>query len=114
MVTIHSSEQPDRDDGGAPARDAHWELTLYVAGQTPKSITALANLKRLCEQHLPGKYRLEIIDLMENPSRAQRDQILAIPTLIRKVPQPIRKVIGDLSNTDRVLVGLDLCARPAT
>jgi len=114
VVTIQSSEQPGMDNDILSGEGAHWEFTLYVAGQTPKSITALANLKRLCEQHLPGKYRLEIIDLMENPSRAKIDQILAIPTLIRKVPEPIRKVIGDLSNTDRVLVGLDLCARPAT
>jgi circadian clock protein KaiB len=114
VVSFHSSQQPDSHAGATPGAEALWELTLYVAGQTPKSLTALANLKRFCEQHLPGKYRLEIVDLLENPSRAQRDQILAIPTLIRKVPEPIRKIIGDLSNTDRVLVGLDLRARQAT
>src|SRR6266436_7284008 len=88
-----------------------WELRLYVAGQTPKSLTAFANLKRLCEQHMRAKYHIEVIDLLKNPSLARGDQILAIPTLVRKLPQPMRKIIGDLSNTDRVLVGLDL--RPA-
>ena len=88
-----------------------WELRLYVAGQTPKSITAFANLKKLCEEHLSGKYRIEIIDLLKDPTLARGDQILAIPTLVRKLPQPVRKIIGDLSDTDRVLVGLDL--RPA-
>ncbi len=88
-----------------------WELRLYVAGQTPKSITAFANLKRICEDHLAGKYHIEIIDLLKNPTLARGDQILAIPTLVRKLPTPVRKIIGDLSNTERVLVGLDL--RPA-
>ena len=85
-----------------------WELRLYVAGQTPKSMTAFANLKRLCEERLAGKYRIEVIDLLENPQLAKGDQILAIPTLVRKLPEPIRKIIGDLSNTERVLVGLDI------
>ncbi len=89
-----------------------WELRLYVAGQTPKCMTAFANLKNLCEQHLANKYRIEIIDLLKNPKLAQGDQILAIPTLVRKLPQPVRKIIGDLSHTERVLVGLDL--RPST
>jgi circadian clock protein KaiB len=88
-----------------------WELRLYVAGQTPKSLTAFANLKRICDDHLAGKYRIEIIDLVKNPALARGDQILAIPTLVRKLPTPVRKIIGDLSNTERVLVGLDL--RPA-
>lgn len=88
-----------------------WELRLYVAGQTPKSLTAFANLKRICEEHLKGCYKIEIIDLLENPLLAKGDQILAIPTLVRKLPEPIRKIIGDLSNTERVLVGLNL--RPA-
>jgi circadian clock protein KaiB len=88
-----------------------WQLRLYVAGQTPKSITAFANLKRLCENHMSGKYHIEVVDLLKNPALAQGDQILAIPTLVRKLPQPIRKIIGDLSNTEKVLVGLDL--RPA-
>jgi circadian clock protein KaiB len=85
-----------------------WELRLYVAGQTPKSMTAFANLKKLCEEHLEGKYKIEVIDLLKNPQLAKGDQIFAIPTLVRKLPQPLKRVIGDLSNTERVLVGLDL------
>jgi circadian clock protein KaiB len=85
-----------------------WELRLYVAGQTPKSMTAFANLKKLCEEHLKGKYRIEVIDLLQNPQLARGDQIFAIPTLVRKLPPPLKKIIGDLSNTERVLVGLDL------
>jgi circadian clock protein KaiB len=84
------------------------KLRLYVAGQTPKSLAALSNLKRICADHLDGKYELEVIDLVKSPQLAQGDQILAIPTLVRNLPQPIRKIIGDLSNVDRVLVGLDL------
>jgi circadian clock protein KaiB len=84
------------------------ELRLYIAGQTPKSLLALKNLKHICEQHLDGKYRIEIIDLVKCPQLAQGDQILAIPTLVRNLPTPVRKIIGDLSNTDKVLVGLDL------
>lgn len=84
------------------------QLRLYVAGQTPKSLAALSNLKRICDEHVDGKYQLEVIDLIKNPQLAQGDQILAIPTLVRNLPVPIRKIIGDLSNTDRVLVGLDL------
>jgi len=87
-----------------------WELRLYVAGQTPKSVTAVANLRKYCEQHLKGRYKLEVIDLQENPHLAEGDQILAIPTLVRKVPEPIRKIIGDLSNEEKVLVGLDVRA----
>jgi circadian clock protein KaiB len=89
-----------------------WNMRLYVAGQTPKSLRALANLKQICEEHLAGKYHIEIIDLLENPQLASSDQILAIPTLIRHLPQPMRKIIGDLSNVERVLVGLDLRPRP--
>jgi circadian clock protein KaiB len=85
-----------------------WELRLYVAGQTPKSLKAFANLKKICEEHLKGKYRIEVIDLLENPQLAKRDQILAIPTLIRKLPEPVKQILGDLSNTEKVLVGLDL------
>ncbi|HEV2349183.1 MAG TPA: circadian clock KaiB family protein [Terriglobia bacterium] len=85
-----------------------WNLRLYVAGQTPKSIRAFANLKVLCEEHLKGRYRIEVIDLMENPQLARGDQIVAVPTLIRKLPEPIRKIIGDLSDSVRVLVGLDV------
>jgi circadian clock protein KaiB len=91
-----------------PPANCKWDLRLYVAGQTPKSVTAFANLKKLCEEHLPGQYRIEVIDLMEHPQLAAGDQILAIPTLVRKLPEPIKKIIGDLSNTERVLVGLDV------
>jgi len=89
-----------------------WELRLYVAGQTPKSLTAFENLKKICEEHLAGQYHIEVIDLLEQPQLARGDQIIALPTLVRKLPVPIRKIIGDLSNTERVLVGLDL--RPRT
>jgi circadian clock protein KaiB len=85
-----------------------YELRLYVAGQTPKSLAAFANLKKICEEHLSGQYKIEIIDLLKHPQLASGDQILAIPTLVRKLPQPIKKIIGDLSNTERVLVGLDI------
>jgi circadian clock protein KaiB len=88
-----------------------YELRLYVAGQTRKSLTAFANLKKICEEHLAGRYRIEVIDLLKSPQLAKGDQILAIPTLVRKLPEPIKKIIGDLSDTLRVLVGLDV--RPA-
>jgi len=88
--------------------DKEWELRLYVAGQTPRSLAAFANLKKICEEHLAGEYHIEVIDLLKNPQLASGDQILAIPTLVRKLPEPIRKIIGDLSNTERVLVGLDI------
>lgn len=91
-----------------PSGDEVWELRLYVAGITPKSIEAFSNLKRICDEHLAGKYHIEVVDLLENPKLARGDQILAIPTLVRKLPPPLKKVIGDLSNTERVLVGLDL------
>jgi circadian clock protein KaiB len=91
--------------GGA---DGHWNLRLYVAGQSPKSVTAMNNLKRLCEQHIPGQYTIEVIDLLKNPQLAQVDQILAIPTLVRKLPEPMKRVIGDLSDTERTMIGLDL------
>ena len=88
--------------------DEHWLLRLYVAGQTPKSLAAFDNLKRLCEERLIGRYNIEVIDLLKNPRLAKDDQILAIPTLVRKLPLPVRRIIGDLSNTERVLMGLDL------
>lgn len=88
-----------------------WELRLYVAGQTAKSVTAFANLKKICEEHLAGMYRIEVIDLLVNPQLAAGDQIVAIPTLVRTLPEPIRKIIGDLSDTERVLVGLQLRPR---
>lgn len=87
---------------------SRWELRLYVAGKTAKSLAAMENLKRICEEHLPGQYEIEVVDLLVYPQLAKGDQIVAIPTLVRKLPQPIRKVIGDLSNTDRTLVGLQL------
>ncbi|HEX8517000.1 MAG TPA: circadian clock KaiB family protein [Bacteroidia bacterium] len=89
-------------------KPAEWQLFLYIAGQTPKSITALSNLKKYAEEHLEGKYSIEIIDLLKNPQLAEDDQILAVPTLVRKFPEPIRKIIGDLSNEERVLVGLNI------
>lgn len=88
-----------------------WELRLYVAGQTARSLQAFANLKRICEEHLDGRYQIEVVDLMKNPELAKGDQIFALPTLVRKLPEPVRKIIGDLSNTERVLVGLDLRPR---
>ena len=102
-------------DGYRPETDGQagdrWNLRLYVAGQTPRSITAFQNLQSICEEYLKGQYHIEVIDLMENPTLARGDQILAIPTLVRKLPHPIRKIIGDLSNTERVLVGLDIQPR---
>lgn len=88
------------------------ELRLYIAGQTRKSIAALTNLRRICDEHLAGRYRVEVIDLMENPQQAQHDQIVAIPTLVRRLPEPIRRIIGDLSNSERVLVGLEVEPKP--
>lgn len=89
-----------------------WELRLYVAGQTPRSLTAFANLKQICEDHLKGRYRIQVVDLVAKPQLSKGDQILAIPTLVRKLPEPVRKIIGDLSDTERVLVGLDLRPPP--
>lgn len=103
--TIESDTVPDQEI---------YILRLYVAGQTKKSLAAFANLKKICEEHLGGKYRIEIIDLLENPQLAKSDQILAVPTLVRKLPPPIKKIIGDLSNTERVLVGLDLLSERDT
>jgi circadian clock protein KaiB len=99
-------------EAGKPVRaaEAEWQLRLYVAGQTTKSAAALRNLERLCETHLAGRYEIELIDLLVNPKLAAGDQILAVPTLVRKFPEPIRKIIGDLSHEERVLVGLDVRA----
>jgi circadian clock protein KaiB len=88
-----------------------WELRLYTAGQSPKSLAALSNLKRVCEEHLAGRYSIEVIDLLKNPRLAKDDQIVAIPTLVRKLPEPLRKLVGDLSDTERTLVGLQLKPR---
>jgi circadian clock protein KaiB len=90
------------------AEQEKWQLRLYTAGQTPKSLAAIRNLKKYCEEHLPGRYEIEIIDLLKNPRLAKDDQIVAIPTLVRKLPDPVRKIIGDLSDTERALVGLQL------
>ncbi len=106
---------PRPADGDRPARSRRtsevWDLRLYVAGQTARSLAAFANLTQICEEHLPGKYRIEVVDLLENPKLAKDDQILAIPTLVRKLPPPIRKIIGDLSDHLSVLVGLQLRSR---
>ncbi|MFA6271180.1 MAG: circadian clock KaiB family protein [Candidatus Paceibacterota bacterium] len=106
-----------KSDSVKPTREEpadHWKLRLYVAGQTPKSLVAFGNLKRLCENHLKGRYTIEVIDLVVTPHLARDDQILAIPTLVRKLPEPVHKIIGDLSNTERVLMGLDLIPLPKT
>ena len=102
---------PKRTKERGSAAEAY-ELRLYVAGQTPKSIAAFANLKKICEEHLAGRYKIEIVDLLKNPHLGKADQILATPTLVRRLPQPMRQIIGDLSNTLRVLVGLDLKPKP--
>ena len=111
-----TKKQRQKSTNGRPAQAAskepsRWNLRLYVAGQTPRSVTAFRNLKDICEEYLKDQYHIEVIDLMENPTLARGDQILAVPTLVRKLPQPIRKIIGDLSNTERVLVGLDIQPR---
>ena len=104
-MATHTSAQPAVSDTET------FLLRLYVAGQTPKCMRAFANLKRFCEEYLAGRYHIEMVDLLQNPQLARGDQILAVPTLVRRLPEPIKKIIGDLSNTERVLVGLDL--RPA-
>lgn len=103
-----TAKPPAPPKPSAPSAPPKWDLRLYVAGPTTKSAMALRNLQRLCEEHLAGQYRIEVVDLMKNPQLAQGDQILAVPTVVRKLPEPIRKIIGDLSNTERVLIGLDL------
>lgn len=105
MNQDHEHNLTESSHVSAPKR---WELRLYVAGQTPKSVTAFANLKKLCEEHLHGQYRIEVVDLLQKPELAKQDRILAIPTLVRKLPPPIRQIIGDLSNQEKVLLGLDI------
>jgi len=107
-----ASQRPEQENARRirPLK-AVWELRLYVAGMTPTSIRAFENLKKLCEEHLHGAYRIQVVDLLEKPMLARGDQIIAVPTLVRRLPTPVKKIIGDLSNTERVLVGLDL--RPA-
>ena len=111
MKSTTAVRAKSRAAGGAKP-DVKYSLRLYVAGQTPRSLQAITNLKRICEEHLAGDYRVEVIDLLQKPQLAAGDQILAIPTLVRAIPKPARKIIGDLSNTEKVLVGLDV--RPAT
>lgn len=101
------SDSPDTDPEQPPVEEV-WEFKLYVAGHTPRSVTAISNLKALCEEYMPGRYQIEIIDLIERPELARSDQVVAIPTLVRNLPGPIRRIIGDLSNTERVLVGLQV------
>jgi circadian clock protein KaiB len=112
-IKHEKSKTSRRKEQPAKARSDKWVLRLYVAGQTPKTVTAFNNLKLICEDHLKGKYHIEVIDLLKNPQLARDDQILAIPTLVRKLPMPVRNIIGDLSNTERVLVGLDLIEHSA-
>ena len=103
--------QPAISDGGTGIQDdsaESWDLRLYVTGQSPNSIRAIENLRRACEEHMPGQYRIQVVDLLENPRLAADDQILAVPTVVRKLPVPIRKIVGDLSDTDRLLVGLQV------
>jgi circadian clock protein KaiB len=112
MVT--PTERPKRSRSAArptPRPAATWELRLYVAGKTARAVQAFANLTRICEAHLAGAYHIEVIDLLKAPQLAKGDQIVAVPTLVRKLPEPVRKIIGDLSNTEKVLVGLDLRPR---
>jgi circadian clock protein KaiB len=101
-----------KSDADTKSSKKQWELRLYIAGQTARAAAAFANLKKICEEHMAGEYHIEIIDLLTHPQLAKGDQIIAVPTLVRKLPEPVRKIIGDLSNTQRVLVGLDL--RPRT
>lgn len=116
MKTNARAQRPARGKGRqkpakekqSGAKENEWRLRLYVAGETQRSLTAFANLKRICEEHLPNRYSIEVVDLLKQPHLAQSDQIVALPTLVRKLPAPIRRVIGDLSNHDRVMVGMDL------
>ena len=105
------AKKPSSASAKKPDQEPLWELRLYVAGRTPKSVAAFVNLKRICEKHLQGQYHVEVIDLLEQPQLAKGDQIIAVPTLVRKLPEPLKKIIGDLSNEERVLVGLDLRPR---
>jgi circadian clock protein KaiB len=112
MVITTKRPKPSRSAARPTTRPAAtWDLRLYVAGKTARAVQAFANLTRICEEHLAGKYRIEVIDLLKSPQLAKGDQIVAVPTLVRKLPEPVRKIIGDLSNTEKVLVGLDLRPR---
>lgn len=107
-ASLREAASPSARRTAARIKSDEWILRLYVAGQTPKSLAAFANLKRICEQHLAGRYRIEVIDLAQSPHLANHDQIVALPTLVRKLPEPIKRIIGDLSNLQRVLVGMEL------
>jgi len=107
MSTTKRKETPAASDE-QPDEEGRWELRLYVAGRTPKSVAAFANLKRICAEHLDGRYHVEVIDLLEQPQLAKGDQIIAVPTLVRRLPPPLKRIIGDLSDEKKVLVGLDL------
>ena len=108
LVATQDVAPSDRSEDAALASGEHYSLRLYVAGQTPKSTAAIANLRRICEEHLAGRYTVEVIDLLVQPQLAAGDQILAVPTLVRRLPSPLKRVIGSLANTERVLVGLDI------
>ncbi len=110
-MTLGDAQRGGSKMAPIPDPEGVWTLKLYIAGQTPRSVAALHNLQRIADEHLDGRYRIQVIDLLENPQLAKGDQILAVPTLVRKLPVPVRKIIGDLSNTERVLVGLDLRPR---
>jgi len=107
---VNDADKPEQPGAIEPGdgQDGVWNLRLYVAGQTPRSLAAFANLKRLCETHLQGRYSIEVVDLLKHPQLAEGDQIIAIPTLVRQLPPPMKKIIGDLSNVEQTLVGLDL------
>lgn len=107
-MTKSSNASSSGKTSAAAVPEEVWNLRLYIAGQTPKSVTAFSNLKKICENHLKGRYRIEVIDLLKQPQLAAGDQIVAIPTLVRKLPEPLRRIVGDLSNTERTLVGLQL------
>ena len=108
MRKVAATRRRPKSGGSAANGGRQWRLRLYVAGRTPRSIAALANLKRICEEHLEGRYVIEVVDLLKNPQLARGDQIVAIPTLVRNLPPPIRRIVGDLSNVDRTLIGLQL------
>jgi circadian clock protein KaiB len=108
LIKMDVNSEIRTKDNQVKAANDQWVLRLYVAGQTPKALTAFTNLKKICEEQLEGKYSIEVIDLLVNPQLGAADQIFALPTLVRKLPVPVRKIIGDLSNTERVLIGLDL------
>jgi circadian clock protein KaiB len=110
-LSLQEIGEKETAEKNEPAENEVWQLRLYVAGQTPRSVAAFANLKRICEDHLAGRYNIEVVDLVKHPQLAAGDQILAIPTLVRKLPQPLRKIVGDLRDTERALVGLQV--RPA-